>query len=320
MLQEKNIAFLYPGQGSQVVGMGKDLCQQYHYARHLFEQAGDVLGFDLMNICFNGPEEELRLTSITQPALLVTSVIAHQVLTRELGMTPKTAAGHSLGEYSALCCAGGIDFADAVKLVHLRGKYMQEAVPVGKGAMAAIMNLDIDSIREACRRAAQEEQEVVMVANYNLPSQIVIAGDTSAVELACTYCKEMGAKKAVMLPVSAPFHCSLMQPAQDRLQRDMESITFNDLQYTIINNVDAAYMYRAEDIPTSLTRQVTGTVRWYESMEILLGDGIHSFVELGSGKVLSGIMRKINKEARILNLESCEDLKKIEEAFYAAAQ
>ncbi|MBB5022023.1 ACP S-malonyltransferase [Desulfurispira natronophila] len=315
-----NIMFLYPGQGSQVVGMGKSLCEAFPYVRQRFEQASEALGFDLMNICFNGPEEELRLTSITQPALLVTSTIAHDVLTRELGVEAKTAAGHSLGEYSALSCAGGIDFVDAVKLVHLRGKFMQEAVPVGKGAMAAIMNLDIRQVHQACKRAQEEEGEVVMVANYNLPSQVVIAGGTPAVELACKYSKELGARKAVMLPVSAPFHCSLMQSAQDKLAKEMESVTFSDLTHTIINNVDASYIYLADDICPSLVRQVTGTVRWYESMQIVVGDGINTSIELGSGKVLSGMMRKISKDVTTLNLENAEDLKKIEDTLYVAAK
>lgn len=310
-----NIAFLYPGQGSQVVGMGKSLLEQFPYTQALFDQANDALGYNLQQLCFEGPEEELKITYNTQPALLVTSVMAHEVLRRELGMQPKTAAGHSLGEYSAITCAGGLAFADAVKLVHLRGKYMQDAVPVGRGAMAAIMNLEFDAIAEACQRASVEG--VVMPANYNLPSQIVIAGAAKAVEVACGYCKEMGAKRAVMLPVSAPFHCSLMQPAQDRLAENIAAVSFNDLHYTIINNADAAYIYSADDLRDSLIRQVTATVRWYESMQILVGDGFDTFVELGSGKVLSGMMRKIDKNVQCLSLETAEDLKKIEEFCHA---
>lgn len=292
MSTSNTIAFLFPGQGSQSVGMGKDLAQYYAVARQTFEEADDALGYKLSQLCFEGPEEQLRLTEITQPAILTVSVAIWRVL-EEKGLKPDFVAGHSLGEYSAHVAAGTFNFRDAVRTVRNRGKYMQEAVPVGVGAMAAILGMQADKVEEICKDAAQGE--VCSAANINSPEQIVISGNTSAVERATKLAEERGAKKAKMLPVSAPFHCSLMKPAQDRLAADLKNLEFRKPSIPVACNVDAALVEDAEGSRDALIRQVTGAVRWEESVRLLITRGVQRFVEVGPSKVLWGLMRQIDR-------------------------
>ncbi|MGA2358374.1 MAG: ACP S-malonyltransferase [Terriglobales bacterium] len=286
------IAFLFPGQGSQAVGMGKELADNYPVARRTFEEADEALGYKLSRLCFAGPEEKLKLTEITQPAILTASVAAWRVL-QEKGLKPDFVAGHSLGEYSAHVAAGTLTFADAVRTVRNRGKYMQEAVPVGVGAMAAILGMSLDKVNEIASAAAQ--REVCQTANINSPEQIVISGNAGAVERAIKLAHERGAKKAVSLPVSAPFHCSLMQPAQDRLAEDLRTLRFQDPACAVVSNVDAAVVVSAQAAREALIRQVTGTVRWAPSLRLLIDKGVSLFIEVGPGKVLWGLMRQIDR-------------------------
>ncbi|MGA7633616.1 MAG: ACP S-malonyltransferase [Terriglobales bacterium] len=286
------IAFLFPGQGSQSVGMGKDLAENYPVARQSFEEANDALGYKLSQVCFEGPEEKLKLTEITQPAILTTSVAAWRVL-QEKGLKPDFAAGHSLGEYSAHVAVGTLAFTDAVRTVRNRGRYMQEAVPVGVGAMAAILGMPIEKVNEIAADAAQGE--VCQAANINSPEQIVISGSTAAVERAIKLATERGAKKAVSLPVSAPFHCSLMQPALDRLALDLAALDFQNPSCPVICNVDAAAITSGEAARAALIRQVTSAVRWEPSVRLLIDHGVELFIEVGPGKVLWGLMRQIDR-------------------------
>lgn len=286
------IAFLFPGQGSQAVGMGKELSGNYAVARRTFEEADETLGYKLSQFCFEGPEEKLKLTEITQPAILTASVAAWRVL-QEKGLRPDYVAGHSLGEYSAHVAAGTLTFADAVRTVRNRGKYMQEAVPVGVGAMAAILGMTLDQVGEIAAEAAQGE--VCQAANINSPEQIVISGHAGAVERAIKLATERGAKKAVSLPVSAPFHCALMQPAQDRLARDLSALSFQKPPCPVVCNVDAAVVDSAKASRDALIRQVTGAVRWEPSMRLLIEKGVSRFIEVGPGKVLWGLMRQIDR-------------------------
>jgi len=285
-------AFLFPGQGSQAVGMGKKLAERYPTARRVFEEADEVLGYNLSQVCFAGPEEKLRLTEITQPAILTVSMAAFRVL-RECGTTPDFVAGHSLGEYSAHVAAGTISFSDAVRTVRNRGKYMQEAVPVGIGAMAAILGMELEKVAQVCAEAAQGE--VCEAANVNSPEQIVIAGHTGAVERATKLAAERGAKKAKILPVSAPFHSSLMKPAQDRLAADLNALTLNPLSIPVVSNVDAQVVTSGEEARDALVRQVTGSVKWEQSVRLLISRQVERFVEVGPGKVLWGLMRQIDR-------------------------
>jgi len=287
-----SIAFLFPGQGSQAVGMGKELSENYEVARRTFEEADDALGYKLSQVCFEGPEEKLKLTEITQPAILTTSIAALRVL-QEKGVAPQFVAGHSLGEYSAHVAAGTLIFADAARTVRNRGKYMQEAVPVGVGAMAAILGMPLDKVIEIASDAAQGE--VCQVGNINSPEQIVISGNTGAVTRVIALATERGAKKAVSLPVSAPFHCSLMQPAQDRLANDLAAVRFQNPSCPVICNVDAAPLTTADASRDALIRQVTGTVRWEPSIRLLIDKGASLFIEVGPGKVLWGLMRQIDR-------------------------
>ncbi|MGA7560789.1 MAG: ACP S-malonyltransferase [Terriglobales bacterium] len=291
-----SIAFLFPGQGSQAVGMGKDLADNYPVARRTFEEADEALGYKLSELCFEGPEEKLKLTEITQPAILTASVAAWRVL-QEKGLKPDFVAGHSLGEYSAHVAAGTLAFADAVRTVRNRGQYMQEAVPVGVGAMAAILGMSLDKVSEIASEVTNyaSQGEVCQAANINSPEQIVISGNAGAVERAIKLAHERGAKKAVSLPVSAPFHCSLMQPAQDRLAADLSALSFQNPSCPVVCNVDAAVVTSAEAARTALIRQVTGTVQWEPSVRLLIDKGAGLFIEVGPGKVLWGLMRQIDR-------------------------
>mgnify|MGYP001285313674 CR=1 FL=1 len=302
-------AFVFPGQGSQHAGMGKDLADNFAAARQVFEEANDALGFDLAALCFNGPEEDLKLTTNTQPAILTTSIAALRVLQQESELQPVSAAGHSLGEYSALVCSGAMAFADAVKTVRQRGAFMQEAVPVGVGAMAAIIGLEGDLLEEVCRDAAQGE--VVSPANFNSPGQVVIAGNTAAVERAIELAKEKGAKRALPLPVSAPFHCSLMVPAGERLAQVLDNVVFAEMNIPVVSNVEAAPNSDASRLQELLVAQVSAPVRWDESIARMVADGVKTFIEIGPGKVLSGLVRRIDRSAASANVEDCTSLDKL---------
>ncbi|HVO12100.1 MAG TPA: ACP S-malonyltransferase [Vicinamibacteria bacterium] len=296
-----SVAFLFPGQGSQQVGMGRELQQAFPESRAVFEEADQALSLPLSRLCFSGPEEELLLTANTQPALLATSVAAWRALAAR-GLRPSWVAGHSLGEYSALVAAGVLSLADAVVAVRRRGQYMQEAVPVGVGAMAAVLGLELGAIEQACREAA--EAEVVSPANINSPGQVVIAGHAAAVARAVERCKTLGAKRAVPLAVSAPFHCALMRPAEQRLAADLGRLSFADPQVPVVNNVDAEAVRTGEQCRQALVRQVSAPVRWQQCVEKLAGEGVTTFVEVGPGTVLSGLVRKTIRSARVLSVGS----------------
>jgi [acyl-carrier-protein] S-malonyltransferase len=294
------LAFLFPGQGSQHAGMGKALAETFPVARAVFDQADQALGFPLSRLCFEGPEEELKLTANTQPAILACSVAGYQVL-KERGIQPDYVAGHSLGEYSALVAAQCLTLAEAVATVRRRGEYMQEAVPAGEGAMAAILGLPADKVSEVCSQAA--EGEVVAAANLNSPGQVVISGHSAAVERAMQAAKSAGAKRAVRLPVSAPFHCALLKPAADRLAAHFEDISFNDLDIPLVSNVDADLVRTGAEARDALIRQVPAPVRWEESVRKLIELGCDTFVEVGPGKVLTGLLRQIDRSKTGLNVE-----------------
>ena len=366
--------YLFPGQGSQSVGMGRDLYDGFASARATFDEADEALGFALSKLIFEGSEEDLKLTEHTQPAILTVSVAIARVLKEKLegsGSTPSFAAGHSLGEYSAHVVAGTISFADAVRTVRNRGRYMQEAVPAGEGAMAAILGLPIEQINDLCSQASDElhteiKQDVaappsdnpaedhgdaplagsassqsvlsdqtnspasvahaatsagsiVSPANLNSPDQTVISGATAAVTRAAELCKAAGAKRTVMLAVSAPFHCSLMKPAQERLSTDLESIAFQDPAFPVISNVDARPITRSSDARDCLIRQVTAPVRWVESMQLLIQQGATPFIEVGPGRVLSGLLRQIDRSQTSLNVEDIASLEKTVAALTAAS-
>src|SRR5271170_3180489 len=296
-MNDKKVAFLFPGQGSQFVGMGRDFSDNFPIARQTLEEADEALGFSLSKLCFEGPDEQLRLTENTQPAIFTVSITAQRVLA-EHGITPSYVAGHSLGEYSANVAAGTISFADAVRTVRSRGQYMQEAVPAGEGAMAAILGMDAGEVLKVCKDAAAETGAVVAAANINSPSQIAVSGTTIAVERAMALAKERGARKAVMLAVSAPFHCPLMQPAQDRLAELLNALPFAPAALPVVVNVDAALVTEPEALRDALIRQVTGTVRWVESMQLLIAEKPDLFLEVGPGKVLSGLLRQIDREQK----------------------
>jgi [acyl-carrier-protein] S-malonyltransferase len=294
------VAFVFPGQGSQKVGMGQALAAAVPAATAAFTEADAALGFALSRLCFEGPEEELALTANTQPAILTASLAAFWALSVR-GVQPNWVAGHSLGEWSALVAAGALELSDAVKAVRKRGRYMQEAVPVGEGAMAAILMLDLPAVQVACGEAA--EGQVVVAANINSPGQIVIAGHAAAVERAMERCKARGAKRAVRLPVSAPFHSPLMWPAQERLAADLPQLPFRAPSVPLVNNVDARPARTVEECRDGLLRQVSGPVRWEECVQELVRQGARTFVEVGPGQVLSGLIKKIDKSVRVLNVE-----------------
>lgn len=301
-------AFLFPGQGSQYAGMGKTLAEEYPAARRCFEEADDALGFSLSTLCFEGPEDELKRTANTQPALLATSIAALSVL-REHVDAPDYVAGHSLGEYSALVAAGSLDFGDALRLVRKRGTYMQEAVPQGVGAMAALLKFPADKLADVLREAAQGE--VVTAANLNSPDQIVIAGHKGAVERAMELAKAAGAKRAVPLPVSAPFHCPLMKPAQLKLGADLDDTFFDDLRTPLINNWQAREVRSANEAREGLFEQVPNPVRWTESMQFLAAAEVGNWFEVGAGAVLAGLLRGIVPGARCLSFGEAKDLEKL---------
>ncbi|MGH9901313.1 MAG: ACP S-malonyltransferase [Pyrinomonadaceae bacterium] len=302
------VAYIFPGQGSQYAGMGRDMAENFPAARAVFEEADDALGFALSRLCFEGPAEELQLTENTQPAILTVSVAALRALESEGAPAPAYVAGHSLGEYSALVAAGALSLADAVRTVRARGRYMQEAVPVGVGAMAAILGAELDTVEAACREAEQGG-EVCSPANVNSPNQVVIAGHAGAVERAVALLKERGAKRAVKLNVSAPFHCALMRPAQERLAADLAGLSFNDLRVPLVTNVDAAAVRGAPQARDALVRQVSAAVRWRESLELLAREGVSTFVEVGPGKILAGLLRQTLPAARCLNVEDAAGLR-----------
>ena len=287
--------------------MGKDLYDNFHAAREVFEKADEALGFKLSDLCFSGDETELQLTANTQPAILTTSIAAYRAMENEGFAPPDYAAGHSLGEYSALVAAGVLDFADAVRTVRKRGHYMQDAVPVGTGAMAAILGADRETVEAACTDAAQGQ--VCSAANINSPSQIVIAGNAEAVDRACELLKERGAKRAIKLNVSAPFHCGLMMPAQERLKADLVGIEYSEFAFPVVHNIDAAINSDKERVADALARQVSGTVQWLDSVEELINNGVDTFIEVGTGKVLSGLVKQIDRDVRCFNVENAESLR-----------
>jgi len=304
----KRTAFIFPGQGSQYVGMGKEFYDQLRVAKEVFEEADDTLRFSISSLCFQGPEEELRLTENTQPAILTTSIAALKVLQTEKGINPKFAAGHSLGEYSALVASGALSFAEAVQTVRLRGKFMQEAVPVGEGAMAAILGMEREEVEKLCEEAAAGE--VLSPANFNCPGQIVIAGHLKAVQRAIEKVKQNG-KRAVLLPVSAPFHSPLMKPAGARLEKALEEISIKDLNLPVVTNVEAEINTSKEKVKDLLVAQVSSPVRWEESMRRMIEEGVEQVLEIGPGKVLSGLMKRIDSTVGTGNLEDLQTLKKI---------
>jgi [acyl-carrier-protein] S-malonyltransferase len=297
--------------------MGKELAALYPVARHTFQEADEALGFSISKLCFEGPEDQLKMTENTQPAILTASTAVFRVL-QEKGITPQFVAGHSLGEYSAHVAAGTIDFAAAVRVVKKRGRYMQEAVPPGRGAMAAILMMSLQDLQKVCQDAAQGE--VVSPANVNSPDQIVISGATPAVQRAADLAKERGAKRAIMLPVSAPFHCALMQPAQDRLAVDLKAMEFDTPEVPVVSNIDGEAKSAAESSRDALIRQVTGNVEWLGCVRTLLKLGANTFVEVGPGKVLTGLMRQIDRSQTALNVEEEASLEKLTGLFAAAAK
>ena len=300
------IAFLFPGQGSQYPGMGKDLAENFSVARAVFEEVDEALGFSLSKLCFEGTAEELQLTENTQPAILSVSIAAFRAMQASGFSAPTFVAGHSLGEYSALVAGGGLSLADAARTVRARGRYMQEAVPVGTGAMAAVMGAELTEVERICAEAAQNE--ICSPANINSANQVVIAGNTAAVERAMDLLKEAGAKRVVKLNVSAPFHCALMKPAQERLAYDLEKITFSELTSPVVTNVDAQLESNPGKLRDALLRQVSAPVRWHESMELLMQKGVQRFIEVGPGKVLLGLMRQISREVNCHNVEDTATL------------
>ncbi|HEX7421057.1 MAG TPA: ACP S-malonyltransferase [Thermoanaerobaculia bacterium] len=308
---QHNTAFVFPGQGSQYAGMGKDIAERFPTARRVFDQIDAALGFSISKLCFEGPDEQLKLTENTQPAILAVSSAIHAVLEEQGATRRDLVAGHSLGEYSAIVSVGGLTPAEAAKIVHLRGKFMQEAVPVGTGGMAALIGPSLDEVRSICEEAAQGE--VVSVANINAPGQIVIAGTKAGIERAIEIAKKRGVRRAVPLPVSAPFHCELMKPAEEKLKPILDEAPFKDLWLSLISNVDASPIGTAHAVRNALVRQVVSPVRWVESVQKMVSMGVKHFVEVGPGSVLTGLIRRIDPSVELINISDVPSL----EAFVA---
>ena len=300
-------AFLFPGQGSQYVGMGKDLKQNFKVAADVFAEADEALHEDLSKLCFEGPEDDLKLTRNTQPAILTVSIAALRVLQQETGLVPAMTAGHSLGEYSALVASGALQFTDAVAIVRKRGTFMQEAVPVGVGGMAAVLGMETEVLEQICKESA--EGQAVSPANYNCPGQIVISGHMEAVKRAAARAEAAGAKKVVMLPVSAPFHSALMKPAAGKLARALEPVPVQDLKIPVLSNVEADFYPSKNEVKRLLTEQVDHPVRWIEEMEKMVREGVDKCVEIGPGKVLNGLVRKISRETAMQSIENPDSIK-----------
>jgi len=304
------VAFVFPGQGSQYVGMGKDIFEQDNLVQELYYQAQEVLGYDLSEICFYGPENRLLLTEITQPAVLITSLAVLKLLSRK-GIEPNSVAGHSLGEYSALAAAGSVEFQDAVSLVARRGRWMTEAVEPGRGAMAAVLGLSAERVEELCAAASG----TVQIANYNCPGQYVISGDNETVEAAAAAAKDSGAKKVVFLKVSGPFHSSLMAPVGFKLRDALDKVRFQAPKCRFYANVTGEYIDSSEQIKELLVQQVQRPVRWEQTVKNMIADGVDTFIEVGPGKVLSGLIRKISRDVRVANVEDWKSLQALGEKF-----
>lgn len=298
-------AFLFAGQGSQMPGMGKELAKNFPCADKVFDEASEALGFDVKDMVWNGDKETLMITENTQPAIVTMSTAVLRIF-EEKGIVPDVVAGLSLGEYTAHIASGSLSFKDAVRLVKKRGKYMQEEVPVGKGAMAAVLALSADEVRECCKEVS--EIGVCTGANFNCPGQIVVSGDKAAVEKCCEIAKEKGAKRALMLPVSAPFHCALLKGAGEKLYKELENVTVNDMKIPLITNVTADYVSGKEDIKKLLKEQVSNSVLWEDTIRRMIADGVDTFVEIGPGKALSGFVKKISKDVRVFNAEDMASL------------
>ncbi len=302
------IAFLFPGQGAQYVGMGKEIADEYKSASKIFDEATEALGFDVREMIFNSDDETLKITENTQPTIVTTSIACMQPLL-EKGIRPDYVAGLSLGEYAAHVAAGTLSFKDAISLVKKRGKYMQEAVPVGVGAMAAIIGLENNNVIECCKEASQIG--IVEPANFNCPGQIVVAGETAAVEKAAELCKAKGAKRAMLLPVSAPFHCTLLKPAGEKLAVEIDKVSLNDIKIPVVTNVTGDAIVDKSIVKELLIRQVSTSVMWEKCIRTMLDAGVDTFVEIGPGKVLSGFVKKIDKEVTVVNVENLETLNKV---------
>lgn len=297
---QHNTAFVFPGQGSQYPGMGKDVAEKYPAARKVFDDIDDVLGYSISKLCFEGPEDQLKLTENTQPAILAVSSAIYEVLEDMGAIHRDIVAGHSLGEYSAIVSVGGLTPPEAAAIVHKRGKFMQEAVPVGTGGMAALIGPSVDEVRAICEEAAQGE--VVSIANINAPGQIVIAGTRSGIDRAIEVAKKRGVRRAVPLPVSAPFHCDLMKPAEERMRPILEAAHFKDLWLSLVSNVDASPIGTAHAVRNALVRQIASPVRWVESVQKMISMGVRRFVEVGPGNVLTGLIKRIDSSVELINI------------------
>jgi len=308
---QHNTAFVFPGQGSQYAGMGRDVAEKFPVARRVFDAIDAALGFSISRLCFEGPDDQLKLTQNTQPAILAVSSAIHAVLEEQSAARRDLVAGHSLGEYSAIVSDGGLTPPEAAKIVHLRGKFMQEAVPVGTGAMAALIGPSVEDARAICEEAAQGE--IVSVANINAPGQIVIAGTNAAVDRAIDVAKKRGVRRALPLPVSAPFHCELMKPAEEKLKPVLDEANFKDLWVSLISNVDASPIGTAHAVRNALVRQVASPVRWVESVQKMVAMGVRRFVEVGPGNVLTGLIKRIDPSVELINVSDVPSI----EAFLA---